>query len=249
MRYLLIITLLITILSGCNQQSSNTESDSSALDDVMSQVSTEKINEVKVLEFANAGAYTYVKLDDNGKVFWGAITARPVEIGKTYVYKPSLMMRNFPSKQLGKTFDSVMFIQDFSDAQAVHESAIARSEPQAHTKTAPQSGISVEPAKDGKSVAQIYADKNSLNGKKVTVRGKVVKISENIMNRHWIHIQDGTESDGNFDLTVTTDMPLDFRVGDVVTFSGILAADKDFGAGYKYAAIVEGASWTNSADL
>jgi len=249
MRYLFIITLLITILSGCNQQSSNTESSSSALDDVMNQVSTDKINTAKVLEFADAGTYTYVKLDDNGKVFWGAITARPVEIGKTYVYEPSMMMKNFPSKQLGKTFDSVMFIQNFSDAKAVHESSIARSEPQAHTKTAPQSGINVEPAKGGKTVAQIYADKNSLNGKKVTVRGKVVKISENIMSRHWIHIQDGTGSDGNSDLTITTDMPLDFKVGDIVTFNGVLAADKDFGAGYKYAVIVEGASWSKSADL
>ncbi len=243
MRYLIIITLLITILSGCNQQSKNTESSSSVLDDVMNQVSTDNINEVTVLEFANAGAYTYVKLDDNGKVFWGAITAREVEVGKSYIYKPSLMMRNSESKQLGKTFDSVMFIQDFSDAKNVHESSIARSELQAHTKTAPQSGINVEPAKGGKTVAQIYAGRNSLNGKKVTVRGKVVRISENIMNRHWMHIQDGTENDGNVDLTITTVMPLDFKVGDVVTFSGVLAADKDFGAGYKYAAIIEGASW------
>jgi len=243
MRYLIIITLLITILSGCNQQSNNSESSSSALDDVMNQVSGEKINEVTVLEFANAGTYTYVKLDDHGKVFWGAITAREVEVGKSYIYKPALMMRNFPSKQLGKTFDSVMFIQDFSDAKHVHESSIARSEPQAHTKTAPQSGINVEPAKGGKTIAQIYADRSGLNGNKVTVSGKVVKISENIMNRHWIHIQDGTDSNGNVDLTVTTDMPLDFKVGDVVTFSGVLAADKDFGAGYKYAAIIEGASW------
>lgn len=249
MRFLLIIALAVTFLTSCNQQSNNSADNSNKLDEVMNQLGSGNNHDAKVLESTDAGAYTYVKLDDNGKVFWAAITARPVEIGKTYTYEEGMMMKNFESKQLGKVFDSVMFIQNFTDAKAMHAANVAKSEPHSHTKTAPQGGINVEPAKNGKTIADIYENSKSLNGSKVIVRGKVVKISKDIMNRHWIHIQDGSNNNGNYDLTVTTADDITFEVGDVVTFEGVLAVDKDFGAGYIYAVILENATWQNSTAL
>jgi len=237
------------MLVSCNQQSNKATNDNKKLDEIMNKVASAKNHDAKVLEATDAGTYTYVKLDDNGKIFWAAITARPVEIGQTYTYEEGMMMKDFESKQLGKTFDSVMFIQNFSDAKAVHAADVARSEPHQHTKTQAREGIKVEPAKNGRTIAEIYANKQSLKRTKVTVNGQVVKISENIMNRHWIHIQDGTQNDGDYDLTITTDLPLDFKVGDVVTFQGVLSIDKDFGAGYIYDAILENATWQLSVTL
>jgi hypothetical protein len=57
------------------------------------------------------------------------------------------------------------------------------------------------------------------------------------MKTNWVHIQDGTNNDGSFDLTITTDEVT--KVGDVVTFEGVVAVKKDFGAGYYYEVIVE----------
>ncbi|MCF8365171.1 MAG: GW dipeptide domain-containing protein, partial [Bacteroidales bacterium] len=200
MRFLLIIALAVTFLSSCNQQTNNTADNTNKLDEVMDQLSSVNDREAKVLEATDAGTYTYVKLDDKGKIFWAAITARQVEIGKTYAYEEGMMMKNFESKQLGKVWDSVMFIQNFSDAKAVHAASIAKSEPHQHTKTAPLGGINVEPAANGKTIAGIYDNSKALSGSKVIVRGQVVKISESIMRKNWIHIQDGTESNGNYDL-------------------------------------------------
>jgi hypothetical protein len=57
------------------------------------------------------------------------------------------------------------------------------------------------------------------------------------MKKNWIHLQDGTGDAGNNDLVVTSDdLP---KVGDVVTASGTLYNDKDFGGGYKYKVIIE----------
>jgi hypothetical protein len=59
------------------------------------------------------------------------------------------------------------------------------------------------------------------------------------MGSNWVHLQDGSGdlTKGTHDLVVTTqDLP---KVGDVVTLKGSLSKDKDFGAGYKYAVIVE----------
>ena len=63
------------------------------------------------------------------------------------------------------------------------------------------------------------------------------------MGKNWVHLQDGTGSrqDGTNDITVTTDAGA-AKLGDVLTATGTLAIDKDFGAGYRYGAIVEGAT-------
>ena len=59
------------------------------------------------------------------------------------------------------------------------------------------------------------------------------------MNRNWIHLQDGTESDGKFDLTITTDQAI--VTGDIIIVEGKIAVDKDYGFGYKYDLIMEDA--------
>ena len=102
--------------------------------------------------------------------------------------------------------------------------------------------VSVPPAAGGKTVATVWAERIALAGKPVVVRGKVVKYLGGILGKNWLHIRDGSGSAdvGDFDLTVTTDEVA--AVGDVVVVRGTVRADKDFGAGYKYAVIVEDAT-------
>jgi len=92
-------------------------------------------------------------------------------------------------------------------------------------------------------IADIYKKKDSLDKKQVTVKGKVVKVASGIMKRNWIHIQDGSgkasSKDNDLTVTSTKDLP---TVGQVVTATGTLAKNKDFGAGYFYTVIVEGAT-------
>jgi hypothetical protein len=92
------------------------------------------------------------------------------------------------------------------------------------------------------TVQEIFANSAKLNKMKVVVRGKVVKVSAGIMGKNWIHIQDGTgtQANKNHNLVCTSQDMAD--VDDVVTVSGVLAKDKDFGGGYKYSAIVEDAT-------
>ena len=87
------------------------------------------------------------------------------------------------------------------------------------------------------AVAEIFAGSADLGGKTVKVRGQVVKFTPNIMGTNWIHVQDGTG-----DLTVTSSAVV--AVGDIVLVEGPLTVNKDFGAGYKYDAIIEGAKVT-----
>ena len=59
------------------------------------------------------------------------------------------------------------------------------------------------------------------------------------MGKNWIHIQDGTSNEGNFDFTTTTDV---VEINDEVTFKGKISLEKDFGSGYFYDVIMEDAT-------
>jgi len=107
----------------------------------------------------------------------------------------------------------------------------------------PLAGAKVErsTAENGYTVGELFAKAADLNKQKVTVQGQVVKISRNIMGRNWIHIQDGTGDPmkNTHDLVITSSA-LEEK-GSVVSLEGVLAADKDFGAGYRYDVIIEDA--------
>ncbi len=99
-------------------------------------------------------------------------------------------------------------------------------------------------AEGGKTVAEVYAEKDALAGTKVTVRGKVVKANTGIMGKDWLHVRDGSGADGTNDLTVTTiSKPLP-DVGDTVLITGTVVLDKDFGMGYQYPVMLEDAEVT-----
>jgi len=106
--------------------------------------------------------------------------------------------------------------------------------------------------KDGKLpdgsvlVAELYAAKGDLDGKPVSLRGKVVKFSKGILGRNWIHLRDGSgdAATGTHDITVTTSGTA--AVGDIVVIEGIVGLDRDFGSGYRYAVIVEEAKVSKS---
>jgi hypothetical protein len=97
--------------------------------------------------------------------------------------------------------------------------------------------VKVEPCPDCITIAKLYEAKQNYSGKVIKVKGQVIKFNSGIMGKNWIHLQDGSEYDGNYDLTITTDATV--TVGQTVTFEGKIALDKDFGYGYSYSVLME----------
>lgn len=95
-------------------------------------------------------------------------------------------------------------------------------------------------AKGEYTVEELYAKKSELSGKKVSVRGKVVKFNAGIMGRNWVHLQDGSGKPGTNDITITTNQSA--KMGDTVSATGVMAVNKDFGGGYNYEVIIEDAA-------
>lgn len=188
-----------------------------------------------VAETMNAANYTYVRVKTDSGEIWAATTEFPVAVGDRVTVPLESPMQNFHSQSLNRDFPLIYFASAImKEGQAnPHAAAPAASATVTEPIAAPQGGM---------SIAQLWADRAKLAGKKVTVRGKVVKYNPAILDRNWIHIQDGSgkAADGTNDLTLTTNDPA--ALGQVITATGTVALDKDFGAGYSYKVMLENAT-------
>ena len=185
----------------------------------------------------HAAGYTYLLVSEGRKEQWLAVPEMDVNIGTTYYYQGGLNMPNFKSRELDKVFESVIFLEQISLEPPLAPKNVSLSD--AHSATIPidKLDISVDIAKDGITIAELISEKKSYDGKIVRIRGQVTKYNADIMDKNWIHLQDGTENNGQFDLTITSDLTV--KTGDVLTFEGKIALDKDFGFGYFYEIIME----------
>jgi hypothetical protein len=97
------------------------------------------------------------------------------------------------------------------------------------------------PGPDGHVIADIFARKAQLAGKRVRIRGIVTKITLDVLGQTFLHVRDGSGDDAakTNDLVVTTrERP---ARGDVLLLEGILRTDADLGIGYRYPALLENA--------
>ncbi len=200
----------------------------------------------KVLEVHNASNYTYARVDTGKEKIWLAAPTAQIKAGDKVVFSGGMPMQKFESQSLKRTFDVIYFVGKLAPEGA----ALAAGQmPSGHPQITPPNTADqkidfsgIKKPKDGKTVAEIYKGKKQLTGKKIAVRGKVVKFNSQVMGKNWIHLMDGTGGQGANDLTITTKATA--KVGDTVLVRGTLLTDKDFGYGYKYPVIIEDAEVT-----
>ncbi len=215
-----------------------------------------------VVETMNSGGYTYVQVDTGAETIWAATNAFEVKVGDRVTIPQGIPMRNYHSKTLERTFDVVYFVDRImpgaahaaapappghppiggSEAQTATPPQGNRPTGQSRTKAVAPTDIDfsgLQKPEGAKTVAEVYAGRKELVGQTVTVHGKVVKFTPEVLGKNWIHIQDGTGEAGTNDLVVTS---LDrAQVGDTVTVTGLVEADSDLGFGYRYELVVSDA--------
>lgn len=217
----------------------------------------------QALEVVDAAGYTYVKVNEDGNVYWIAGPKVSIEQGSKISYVEQMVMQDFTSKALNKTFDQLMFTTTIIPANGAAQTAAKEHDcdtcgptadakaaaaanaahGQSTTKKVDLSNINVAKVAGGYSVEELYSKSADLKDKTVKVQAKVVKVSRNIMGKDWVHIQDGTGSDKTSDIVITgKNAPVE--VGDVVIADATLKTDVDFGYGYFFAVILEEGKFT-----
>lgn len=191
----------------------------------------------EVLEVQDVESYTYLRLKTRDGETWAAVGRAPVRKGATVTIEDAMVVNNFESRSLKKTFQTIVF---GSLAGANSHGGIARP---ADATVVPDTKVARASGPNAKTVAEIITQAAGLKDKTVLVRGKVVKYNAGIMGKNWIHLRDGSGSAAanTHDVLITSMNAV--KVGDVVTAKGIVRTDKDFGSGYFYKVIVEEATF------
>jgi len=193
----------------------------------------------EVLEVRDVESYTYLRLKTKDGETWAAISRAPVKTGAKVTLENVMVMKDFESRSLKRTFPTILF--GSLAGAAGNGMAPARAAP-APAPDTPDAKVPKASGPNARTVAEIVTKSAELKDKPVLVRGKVVKYNAAIMEKNWIHLRDGSGSaaNGSNDLIVTSANQV--KVGDVVTVKGIVRTDKDFGSGYAYKVLVEDAT-------
>ncbi len=230
----LISIVALLALASCDNTSQQT-----------TKVVSDYSNQGVVKEVLQTSSYTYCLVKEGNVENWIAVNRIDVSEGQTLYFNQGTEMFDFHSKELDHDFASVFFVQDVSLTPKAANTAAA-SPMMGKTPQKPEivkEEIKVETVDGGITIAELFANKAKYSGRKIKISGKVTKVNLEIMNTNWFHLQDGTDFEGNFDLTVTSNEIV--NKGATVTFEGVVATDKDFGAGYFYPVILENAKVLN----
>ncbi len=244
--------LPLLIFLGCNKgpkvissstELSNSEQSTGIFDSKVSVPTTaslqdgaESMHSVKVLEVLPTERYVYLNVIENNNEFWIATRKQEVKEGETYLYKGGLLKTNFESKEHNRIFEKIYLVSNIvlDNHGLEHNHPILENPSDSDQKPNTEKKEKIEIA-GSISISELLNNKQKYAGKTIQISGECVKINPNIMGRNWIHLKDGSRDD--YDIVITTDVNV--PEGHIVTFSGIVALDKDFGAGYKYDIIIE----------
>ena len=208
----------------------------------------------EVLEVLDTDAFTYMRLKTAKGETWAAVSKAAVKKGEQVTIDNPTVMQNFQSKSLQRTFDTIVMGR-LAGAPGAPAAAMAAGAPHAGVDMSQFHGgagkapdveigkVAKAEGANGRTVAEVYANRVALKDKPVAIRAKVVKVNAGVMGKNWVHLRDGSGSaaDGSNDLLVTSkDEP---KVGDLVVAKGTVKTDVNLGSGYAYKVLVEAASF------
>ena len=198
-------------------------------------------HKVKILETKDAGGYTYIKVSEEDKEYWAAISASAVKVGDTITIKEQVWMKNFKSKALNETFDKIMFadfakkgISGADNVHKIHGKMIKKKQDTLRPDPKFNEGliISNEPAIKA-SISDLYENKEKYKNKNVEVIGDVIQVSNKVKGNTWVKIYNGKDAvifrSANEDEKV--------EIADKVKVIGTINTDVDYGFGFAYEVI------------
>jgi hypothetical protein len=210
-----------------------------------------QVVEGKILEVIDVPSYTYLRIEQGNESVWTAVSSTKVTVGQNVRVRAQTKMENFASSTLKRTFESIYFgvVDDGSSADAPASAPALSGDPHGaaspHQNAAepdvPVGKVEKAPGPTGYRVGDVFSQKKALAGKTVQVRGVVVKATNGVMGKNFIHLRDGSgdAKAATNDLTVTLDRA--GNPGETVLVEGTVILDRDIGAGYRYDVLLENA--------
>ena len=201
----------------------------------------------EIVETMDVGSYTYLQVRSADKTIWAAASKFEAKVGERVTVPGGMVMKNFTSPTLGRTFDEIYFTE-----VVLHEGEEAPGMPtglppghpaigkmDATKPTAPSAEVITQP-KGALSIAAIHEQRTELAGKEVTVRGRVTSYTPRVMGLNWVHLVDGSGAGDSGELVLNTKS--ETKLDEIITARGVVAVDENLGHGYQYPVLLKEAA-------
>jgi len=243
-KYSIIWLFVLFFVSSCTQkkrinpdsQKSNSTRETGIFNKENENISPDQaVHQVKILELLNTDKYSYLKVIEQDEPYWIATVKADYQIGDIYLYRGGLLKTHFHSDEYDRIFEKLYLVSEIkklSDNEQMIN--VQTQESESNTVSDQFKKPDIPGLTD---LSQIVSSPQEYKGKTVKIYGEVMKVNPDIMDRNWLHIKDGTADDFDFVITTQSFIP----VGHAIAFEGSIAINKDFGAGYTYAIIMENA--------
>jgi hypothetical protein len=198
------------------------------------------MRKITVLEAVPTSKYLYLNVREDGREYWMATSPTEVKTGEVYYYNEALIRSDFESKEMERVFDTIYLVTRIvpeAQAESLKPVKSIATPPVEASDSEPSDRLSSQNQGDWNPVqiAAILSDPASYEGQQVVVTGTCTKVNEGILNRNWVHLKDGSADDKDFVITTAASI----KPGENVTMRAVVGLDRDFGAGYRYAIILE----------
>jgi hypothetical protein len=217
---LVIVVLGMLGLIGCSAQPIGEKSTEGIETDTVSahgaSSTAPEIVTGAVVETMDAAGYTYIRVDTDGGEIWAAANRFAVEEGDRVTFPLETPMKDFRSESLDREFPLIYFVSYVAPEGAAPERAEATTVdlPAGHP---PLDAFAIDPAKASTAGAAVTGGGMrivDLWNRRVDLEGRTVTISGRVVK---------------------------YNAAILGTATGIVAIDRDFGAGYRYTVMLEDA--------
>jgi hypothetical protein len=195
------------------------------------------IHRVVVKEVLQTASYTYLLVEEADTSQWLAVPKINAQVGEEYFYQGGNIMKDFRSATLNRTFDSVLFLGGIVNANPNKSRPSHTLITEKSMRTETKIDLEIRPQENEISIKELFANREKYADKIIRIRAQVTQFSDSIMGKNWIHMQDGSDYNGAFDLVATSEEFI--SVGEIAVFEGKILLNKDFGFGYFYEILME----------
>ena len=82
-----------------------------------------------VVETMSSAGYTYIRVEEKGNKFWIALPETQVSIGEVISFYEQMLMENFTSRSLNRTFDRILFVEAINKGTELPTKSQAKPSP------------------------------------------------------------------------------------------------------------------------
>ena len=122
-------------------------------------------HKVTVTDVIQTKNYTYLHVNEENKINWLAVPLMEAKAGETYYYTGAMPMPKWESKELHRTFDTVLFLGGVSKEPITEQSMKSKQEAanKPYKRTSPtieKIQTKIDVAQGGISIGELFAKKD-----------------------------------------------------------------------------------------